>query len=85
VIELLWQEARDMYPDQWLLVEYHSSRVEGDRKFIDDVEVIRTLSDDNEATKELFRCENGRQIVFHTKNEQIVVGMVRNYTRRLSQ
>lgn len=63
-----WQEVREVYPDQYVQVEILSSHIEGNTKYVDDVALIRSIQDPEEATHELLHSRDGL-IVAHTSNE----------------
>jgi hypothetical protein len=42
---MLWQEVRERFPHQWLLVEAIRARTEGDRRLLEDVAVIDRCPD----------------------------------------
>lgn len=67
-----WQEVRDIYPDQYVLLSILNSHLTEDKKIIDDVALIRPLDNAKEATDELMHAEKNT-IVYHTKNEEIVI------------
>jgi len=66
-----WQEAREIFPNQFLLVSILDYHVKGDKKIVDEVAPIRTVSD-KDANKEFFRAKEGT-MVYHTSNEEFVI------------
>lgn len=67
-----WEEVRTTYPNKFVklqILEYH---LEGNKKIIDDMAVIKIIDDNKSATKELMNCEEGT-VVYHTANEKINV------------
>ncbi|XID94988.1 hypothetical protein ACF3MZ_10930 [Paenibacillaceae bacterium WGS1546] len=66
-----WQEVRELFPNQFVLVSIIKSHEDQDRKIIDEVAPIRTISDE-EANKEFFKAAPGN-IVYHTSKEECVV------------
>jgi hypothetical protein len=66
-----WKEVREMFPNQFVLVSILDYHEEGDKKIIDEVAPIRTISDE-EANKEFFRAEPG-SVVYHTSKEKCVI------------
>lgn len=53
-----WQEVRNIYPDQYVLLEILDSHAEDNIQYIDEVALIRAIQDPDEqdpdeATKEL--------------------------------
>ena len=67
-----WEEVRKIYPDQYVLLNILESHVEGEKKYVDEVALVRPISDPKEATKELLHAKPGT-IVYHTQNANIVM------------
>lgn len=67
-----WEEVRALYPNQFVLLKVLKYHTEDDKRYIDDVAVVKPINDPKEATKLLV---NGKvdDLVYHTKNEKIVV------------
>lgn len=70
---MLWEEVRELFPDQFVLVEELKSHYEGNRLHVEEVAVIKPIPDPQEALKELFSAKNER-FVYHTSNEAITIG-----------
>lgn len=66
-----WKEARELFPNQFLLVSILDYHEEGDKKIVDEVAPIRTVSD-KDANKEFFHAKEGT-MVYHTSNEDFVI------------
>jgi len=69
---MLWSEVRELFPDQFVLVEELKSHYEDDKLHVEEVAVIKPIPDPQEAWKELFAAKNER-FVYHTSNEVIVI------------
>jgi len=67
-----WEEVRRTYPDKFVKLQILESHMEGTKKYIDDMAVIKVINDNKEATKELVHSGDNT-IVYHTGNESIVV------------
>lgn len=67
-----WEEVRGKYPNTFVLLKVLSTRIEGNIKHVDDVEIIRPIQDSKEATRELVMSKPGT-LVYHTGNEKIEV------------
>lgn len=67
-----WEEVRRIYPDRFVLLQILDSHVEGDKKYIDDVAIIKAIDDPRQATHELVNAKPGT-LVYHTKKERVVV------------
>ena len=68
---MLWAEAREKFPNRFLLVEELKSHVENGSKIVDEVAVIDTVPD-SEATAMLLKCK-GKKIVAHTSNSKLII------------
>jgi hypothetical protein len=66
-----WSEVRKIYPNQFVKLKVLSSYIESGQEFIEDIAVIKPVSDEL-ATKELLRSK-GDELVYHTANENIVL------------
>lgn len=71
-----WQEARELFPDQFLLVSILDYHEEGDKKIVDEVAPIRTVPD-KDANKAFFQAEEGT-MVYHTSKEEFVIHIRRD-------
>ncbi|HEY5562461.1 MAG TPA: hypothetical protein VIK72_12035 [Clostridiaceae bacterium] len=67
-----WEEVRTIYPDKFVKLQVLASHMEGNKKYIDDMAVIKVISDNKEATKELVHSVDNI-LVYHTGNEVISV------------
>lgn len=73
---MTWQEVRVLYPDQFVKFEILESHINGDKEFVDEVAVIKSIKDGKEAMKEfIHRKEN--QFVYSTKNKDLTIGLVK--------
>lgn len=77
MILVKWEEVKKIYPDKYVLLQVLESHIEGERKYIDDVALIRALNDSKEATRELVNAKPGT-LVYHTSKERIEVLIRRN-------
>lgn len=66
-----WQEVRELFPNQFLLVSILDYHIEGDKKIVDEVAPIRTV-EERDANREFFHAKEGT-IVYHTSNEDFVI------------
>jgi hypothetical protein len=55
----------------------------GNKEFVDDVAVIKSISDGKEAMKEFVKCKPG-QLIYSTKNEEVIIQLVENIGIRTS-
>lgn len=72
VEKVKWQEVREIYPDQYVLLSVIDAHIVGNKKIVDDVALIRPIKDSREATKELLKS-NKNTIVYHTKNDELFI------------
>ena len=66
----IWEEVRRKYSDQWVKLLILSSHESDDKEYIDEMEVILTIDNDEEATDELVNCREN-ELVYHTGKEEI--------------
>jgi len=69
---MLWSEVRELFPDQFVLLEDLKSNVVDDVVRVDEVAVIRALADGKAATSALRECTDTR-FICHTSKSQIVM------------
>ena len=67
-----WDEARKLYPSQYVKLEILESQIRDNKKYVTDVAVIKPFYDKKEATQELINLK-GNTLVYHTDNEDIVL------------
>lgn len=70
-----WDEIRQRYPRQWLLVEATQAHTVGDKRIVEDLDVLGTYPDGMagmSAYKELHRQNRFRELyVLHTDRETL--------------
>ncbi|WP_405116685.1 hypothetical protein MHH28_16220 [Paenibacillus sp. FSL K6-1217] len=71
-----WQQVRELFPDQFVLLSILEYREEDDKKIITEVAPIRAVSEKN-ANQEFFGAEPGN-LVYHTANEECVIHLRRD-------
>ncbi|WP_252217560.1 hypothetical protein [Clostridium sp. VAP41] len=71
---MLWNEVRNIYPDKFVLLTSLKEYVEKNKKYIDDVAVVKVLEDD-EASQILVKCK-GNTFVYHTSKEKLEMDIV---------
>ena len=72
-----WQEVRNIYPDQYVLLEILNSHTADSMQYVDEVALIKAIQDPDEATKELLNCRDNN-IVYHTGQEEIAIELRQN-------
>lgn len=78
-----WQEVRELYPNQFVKFEILESHIEDNKEFVDDIAVIKAISDGKEARKEFINCKPG-QLVYNTKNKELIIQLVKHVGIRRS-
>lgn len=72
-----WEQVREQYPEQWVLVEAISAYSENSIRFLEEVAVISNFPDSTLAWKEykkLHLADRTREYyIFHTDNKTIEV------------
>jgi hypothetical protein len=76
-----WQEVRELFPDQLVLVSILNYHEEDNKKIVDEVAPIRTISE-QDANKEFFQVKPGN-IVYHTSNQDFVTHLRRDPLMRV--
>lgn len=71
-----WQKVREMFPNQFVLVSILNYQEKGNKKIVDEVAPIRSVSD-TDANNEFFRVKQGN-MVYHTANEEFVIHIRRD-------
>ncbi len=70
-----WSEVRTLYPDQFVYLEDLRSHVEDGHLHVEEVALIRPLTDTRE-TWDAFKSAHDRRFIYHTSQEQIVMDIV---------
>ncbi|APO44574.1 hypothetical protein MKY92_07615 [Paenibacillus sp. FSL R5-0623] len=76
-----WQEVRELFPDQFVLVSIIHYHEEDNKKIVDEVAPIRTISE-RDVNKEFFQVEPGN-VVYHTSNQDFVINLRRDPLMRV--
>ena len=59
-----WQEVRELYPNQFVLIKVLDYNEEENQRFIEEVAVIKPIEDSKEAAK-LLTTSKSDEIVYH--------------------
>ena len=78
-----WQEVRELYPNQFVKFKVLESWTDENKEYVNDVAVIKAISDGKSAMKEFIHCKPG-EIIYHTKNKEIVIQLVESIGVRRS-
>ncbi|MEF3306263.1 hypothetical protein [Paenibacillus sp. GYB003] len=66
-----WQQVRELFPDQFVLISILDYTEQGDKKMVTEVAPIRSIPAE-EANRAFFSAEPG-SIVYHTANADCVI------------
>lgn len=70
-----WNEARNLYPNKWLLFEAIEAYSANGKRIVDELSVINVYDEGKEALKEYaekHKKDKSREMyVYHTKNEKL--------------
>lgn len=66
-----WQQVRELFPDQFVLLSILDYHEEDDKKIITQVAPVRAVPEED-ANKEFFSIEPG-SIVYHTSNKECII------------
>ncbi|KAJ49740.1 hypothetical protein BD780_000815 [Clostridium tetanomorphum] len=72
-----WSEIREKYPNQFVLLKALKSHVDGDKKIVDDVALVKIIENSKEANELLIRSK-GDTFVFHTSKDKLSLTIVQN-------
>ncbi len=53
-----WEEVKLTYPNKFVKLQILETHIKGNKKYIDDMAVIKVINDNKEATKELIDLKN---------------------------
>lgn len=71
VFVMKWEEARNLYPNQFIKLEVLKSHIENNVEYVDDIAIIGPVSE-QDATRELLKSKDNL-LVFHTSKENIIL------------
>ena len=70
-----WQEIREHYPQQWLLLEALQAHSEGNKRILDQLAILGTFADSTSALRDYSQfhheAPNRELYVFHTSRETL--------------
>lgn len=75
-----WQKVRELYPNQFVKFEIVESHIIDDKKYVDEIALIKTIKNGREAMKEFRSCKEN-QFVYSTTNEELIIQLVK-YIKR---
>lgn len=72
-----WPEAREIYPNKWLLIEAIGAYSEDGQRVIKEISVINVFDDGRDALKEYsekHKKDKSREMyVYHTNNMELII------------
>lgn len=72
-----WSEARNIYPNKWLLLESIEAYSDGGKRIVEELSIINVYDDGKEALKayaEKYKKDKSRELyVYHTKNQELLI------------
>jgi hypothetical protein len=71
-----WSEVRELYPDKFIKFEVMDYSAVDNKRYVNDIAVIKVIDDNKVAMKEFSQCKEG-QFVYSTNNNQIVIDVVK--------
>lgn len=72
-----WNEIKEKYPNKFVQLKALKSHVDGDKKIIDEVALIKIIENSKEANELLIRSK-GETFVFHTAKDELSLTIVQN-------
>lgn len=63
-----WNNVRELHPRKYVLLKELESHIEGDKRYVDEVECINAYNDKAEAFTEMFKS-NDKVFVYHTSSD----------------
>jgi len=76
-----WNEIREKYPDKFVLLKALKSHVNGNKKIVDEVALVKIIQNPKEANEILIRTK-GDTFVFHTSKDELSLTIVQNHVYR---
>jgi len=85
-----WQEIRQEYPHQWVVVEAIGAFTQGAQRIIPELEVIQVLESDSHAAWQAYESyhqadRNREYYVLHTDRQQLNIGVIDAFGRVLHE
>ncbi len=77
---MIWADIRKIYPEQWVLIEAIDARTEGDKRIVEQMDVIGSFADDGDSAfqryTELHKLHKEREYyIYHTSNDALNIGV----------
>lgn len=80
VVIITWKDVKKVYTDQWVLLEALEVHSEGEKRIVEQMEVIGCFADDGdkafEKYVEMHKVHKEREYyIYHTSNENLNIGI----------
>lgn len=77
---MTWEDIKNAYPAQWVLIEAVKTHTEGEKRIVEQMDVIGSFADDGdkafEKYIELHKIHKEREYyIYHTSNENLNIGI----------
>ena len=77
---MTWESVRKTFPEQWVLIEAINAKTEGDKRIVEDMDVIGSFADDGDGAFqkyiELHKVHKEREYyIYHTSNNVLNIGV----------
>lgn len=77
---MIWEDVRKTYPEQWVLIEAINAKTEGDKRIVEQMDVIGSFADDSDRAFqkyiELHKVHKEREYyIYHTSNDVLNIGV----------
>ncbi len=77
---MIWADIIKIYPEQWVLIEAIDARTEGDKRIVEQMDVIGSFADDGDGAfqryTELHKLHKEREYyIYHTSNTVLNIGV----------
>ena len=77
---MIWNEVKKAYPSQWILIEAINARTEGDKRIVEQMDVIDSFGEDGDSAFqkyiEFHKIHKEREYyIYHTSNENLNIGV----------
>ncbi len=77
---MIWADIRKLYPEQWVLIEAIDARTEGDKRIVEQMDVIGSFADDGDSAFQryigLHKLHKERKYyIYHTSNAVLNIGV----------
>lgn len=76
-----WEEARELFPNRFLLVAILKCHEEDNCKIVKEVKPIRTIADED-ANRAFLHAEEGT-VVYHTSNKEFIIHLRNEPERKM--